>query len=83
MVRVSAVAPGHQDVKSHPTKTECFTQIVETADGERLLHISTFGSAMRASPPKSSQSMQFDADSAAALIRIMVDAFGPKVLPNQ
>ncbi|WP_313366217.1 hypothetical protein [Microbacterium sp.] len=81
MVRISSVTPGNQNVKPHPTETECFTQIVKTTDGEVLLHISTFGSASRASEPKSSQSMQFDADSAAALVTIMADAFGPRILP--
>lgn len=43
MVRISAVEPGHQNVKPHPTETECFTQVVDVADGGRLRHISTFG----------------------------------------
>lgn len=81
MVRISSVEPGNQNVKPHPTQSECFTQIVETADGEVLLHISTSGSASRASEPKSSQSMQFDAGTAAALVAVMVDAFGPRILP--
>lgn len=83
MVRISSVEPGHQNVKPHPTETECFTQLVETEDGQRLLHISTFGSASRASEPKSSQSMQFDADGAAALITAMVDVFGSGILPGR
>lgn len=80
-MRISAVVSGNQDVKPHPTETKCFTQTVDTPSGERLFHISTFGSTARASAPKSSQSMQFDADTAAALISAMVSTFGSSVLP--
>ncbi len=82
MVRISVVAPGRQNIKLHPTTTECFTQIIDTPDGDRLLHISTFGSESRASSPKSSQSMQFDAEAARALISELVNAFGAGVLPK-
>lgn len=81
-MRISAVEPGNQDVKPHPTDTKCFTQTLDAPNGERLFHISTFGSVARASSPKSSQSMQFDADAAAALINAMVNAFGSSVLPR-
>lgn len=83
MVRISAVSPGHQNVRPHPTTTECFTQIIDTADGVRLLHISTFGSESRTSSPKSSQSMQFDVDTARALIGELVNAFGTGVIPQR
>ncbi|MFC4138530.1 MULTISPECIES: hypothetical protein [unclassified Microbacterium] len=82
MVRISAVEPGYQNVKPHTTTSVCFTQIVEAADGTRFLHMSTFGSETRASVPKSSQSMQFDVDTARSLVRALTDIFGATVLPK-
>lgn len=83
MVRISAVESGYQNVKPHPTETSCYIQVVDGTNGQPLLHISTFGSESRASSPKSSQSMQFDANTASALVRAIVDAFGTAVLPSR
>ncbi|WP_345542764.1 hypothetical protein [Microbacterium jejuense] len=83
MARIISVEDGHQDVRGHVSEVECYVQQVTTADGELLVHISTFGSVQRQSAPKSSQSMQFDLAAAAALVDRFVTAFGPAVLPDR
>lgn len=82
MVRISSVEQGHQHVKLHPTTTQCFAQVVTAPDGEQLLHISTFGSSSRVSAAKSSQSMQFDLNTGAALVSALVGVCGSAVLPT-
>lgn len=83
MARIISVSAGYQEVRVHASEVECYVQDVTAADGEMLVHISTFGSAQRQSAPKSSQSMQFDFATAAALIERFVAAFGRGVLPHR
>lgn len=81
MARIVSVTAGHQDVRPHHSEVECFVQELRGADDEKLVHISTFGSAQRQSHPKSSQSMQFDKATASALVEQFVSVFGEDVLP--
>lgn len=81
MARIVSVGTGHQDVRPHNSHVDCFVQIIRDMHNETLVHISTFGSSGRQSPPKSSQSMQFDEAMATALVSHFVEAFGTKVLP--
>ncbi|AZZ42961.1 Uncharacterised protein [Acidipropionibacterium jensenii] len=74
MARIRSFEPSAQDVKRHPTEVDCQYQSF-LDNGVRLLHLSTFGSDHRSSRPKSSQSMQLDARSAAELITIIKNAF--------
>lgn len=83
MARVVSVTSGKQDVRPHQSEVECFVQELRGVDDEKLVHISTFGSAQRASQPKSSQSMQFDQAAASKLIARFVAAFGEEVLPSR
>lgn len=79
MARIAKIAPGYQSVDRHPTEVDCYVQVVDDEQG-RLVHLSTFGSASRSSQPKSSQSMQFDRESARELVTVLVQAFGEEVL---
>ena len=74
MARVRSISPSDQRVNAHPTEVDCeYTVVAE--GGQRLLHLSTFGSDNRASSRKSSQSLQFDVDRARELIQIIDKAF--------
>jgi hypothetical protein len=67
---------GTQSVKAHPTEVDCFYQTVLDNNGNKILHLTTFGSDGRQSNPKSSQSIQLDERSARALRRIIEETFG-------
>ncbi|MBC7302841.1 MAG: DUF4263 domain-containing protein [Nocardia sp.] len=57
------------------TSVDCGYQIIEDEDGGRIVHLTTHGSKHRASPPKSSQSMQFGRTVAETLVDILCEAF--------
>ncbi|MFD3506745.1 Shedu immune nuclease family protein [Nocardia sp. NPDC058666] len=54
---------------------DCGYQVIEDEDGRRIIHLTTHGSKHRASPPKSSQSMQFGQTVAETLVDILCEAF--------
>jgi len=83
MARIVSVRAGHQDVRPHHSDVDCFVQELRGENGEKLVHISTFGSAQRQSAPKSSQSMQFDLAAASALVEQFVAVFGPDVVRHR
>lgn len=79
MARILRIVPSTQE-RIRPHKLEegvtCEYKVLESPDGETLVHLSTFGSENRESPPKSSQSMQLDREQAAGLMRILRSTFG-------
>lgn len=75
MARVRSFLPSQQDVRPHPTEVDCEYRVVGTSSGDRLLHLSTFGSDERASVRKSSQSLQFDLEGARELVSIIETTF--------
>jgi len=75
MARVRSLARGTQSVKPHRSEVDCFYQVVETEDGTKYLHLTTFGSDDRSSEAKSSQSMQIDEAIARQLARIIGETF--------
>ncbi|MGW5193507.1 hypothetical protein ACWEOO_29945 [Kribbella sp. NPDC004138] len=75
MAKIRTFSEGTQSVKAHPTDVDCFYQIVIDGDGNKLLHLTTFGSDERRSNPKSSQSIQLDEERARELIRVIEVAF--------
>jgi len=60
----------------HPTESDAVWSIVTTGSGNRLLQVSTFGSDVRLSGPKVSQTIQLDASTAAQLLSAIVETFG-------
>lgn len=76
MVHVDRVEPGKQDIRPHRTSICAFAQRVIASDGIVRVHLSTFGSPERKSAPKSSQSLQFDEQSATELLHYFRTAFG-------
>ncbi|MGA3562125.1 hypothetical protein [Melissospora conviva] len=62
------------NAKRHPTVVECGWQIVRDGD-KKLLQLSSYGSDQRASGKKVSQTLQFDRETLAALIKIAKQAF--------
>jgi hypothetical protein len=75
MARVREFQEGTQSIKEHRTEVACAHQTLLSDEGQKLLHLSTFGSADRVSGPKSSQSLQLNEASARALVTIIEDAF--------
>ena len=75
MAIVRSVVPGSRNVKKHPTEVDSEFQAVLLADGKFLFQFSTFGSDTRASEPKVSQTVQFDENSAAELVRAIASVF--------
>lgn len=56
------------------TKVTCGFRTVEV-EGERVVQLSTYGSAQRKIPGKTSQSIEVDRQGAEELIRILREAF--------
>ena len=75
MARVRLLAEGSQHVSVHPTEVDCYYQVVVGPDGQRYLHLTTFGSDSRQSEPKSSQSIQLPPDVAHELARVIEATF--------
>lgn len=76
MARIHKIIPGAFNALPHdPGKAVyCEYQIITDANGDKLVHLSTFGSAVRGGQPKSSQSLQFDRQSATQLLKIFLEA---------
>lgn len=75
MARIRRLDEGAQNLRPHRSEVDCFYQIVDGPQGERLLHLSTFGSDNRASDPKSSQSIQMDREIAGRMMDVLRKAF--------
>jgi hypothetical protein len=74
MARINSFVPSSQNVGRHPTVVDCeFAVIGEGSD--RSLHLSTFGSEVRVSAAKSSQSLQPGMEQAQQLVEIIERTF--------
>jgi uncharacterized protein YutD len=76
MARIRRIEKGTQSVSVHPTEVDCYYQVIVGDDGERYLHLTTFGSDDRKSKPKSSQSIQLSKEVAGELVAVVQDVFG-------
>lgn len=76
MARIKTITVGSPSSAVHPTEVDCEVRHVAGADGQRLLQLSTFGSAHRVSEPKVSQTIQLDRESALRLRDEIDTAFG-------
>jgi 5-methylcytosine-specific restriction protein B len=76
MARIRRIEKGAQSVTLHKTEVDCFYQVVAGDDGERYLHLTTFGSDNRKSKPKSSQSIQLSKAIADELVEIIRGELG-------
>ncbi|SDQ78534.1 5-methylcytosine-specific restriction enzyme B [Tsukamurella pulmonis] len=74
MAQVRSISAGTQSVRRHPTEVDCFYTVVADSEG-KVLHLSTFGSDQRASPGKSSQSIQFNEAIASELLEVILQTF--------
>ncbi len=75
MARVRSLAKGTQAIRPHESEVDCFYNVIRQDDGTALLHLSTFGSDVRQSKPKSSQSIQIDEEIARELISLLETTF--------
>ncbi len=80
MAIITNLIQGHQNVQAHPTSVEGYVQILADEAGKPLVHVSTWGSENRTTPRKQSQVIQFNADSAAELVKYFAKAFGAEIL---
>lgn len=71
LARLTHFENGKQAVRPHPTEVTCYYQTLQGTDGETLLHLSTFGSELRKSNPKSSQSQQLNEAVARELVDLL------------
>ncbi|NKR58035.1 hypothetical protein GS485_24915 [Rhodococcus hoagii] len=75
MARIRSISKGTQSIRPHDSLVDCYFDTVADTDGETLLHLTTFGSDLRKSKPKSSQSIQIDIAMAKQLVEVIYDAF--------
>lgn len=75
MARIRSFTKVTSNSSPHPTETDAEWSLVRAGDVD-LLQISTFGSDVRASKPKVSQTLQFDRDS-AVLLKAAIDVAFP------
>ncbi|WP_216900441.1 AAA family ATPase [Nocardia alni] len=77
VARILKIVRSTQNIQPHKLENgvTCQYKVIDTDDGEVLVHLSTFGSDGRESPPKSSQSMQFDRERSAEIVQILRRAF--------
>lgn len=75
MAKIGAFHRGIQNIKEHPTEVDCFWQVLTSSSGEKLLHLTTFGSSERAAAPKSSQSLQLDSKGGQILVDLIRSTF--------
>lgn len=76
MARVRSLREATGRVPSvHPTEVDCTWQATRTSDGSTLVTLSTHGSDNRVSQPKVSQTIQFDREMAAELVRVLTTVF--------
>jgi 5-methylcytosine-specific restriction protein B len=76
LAQIRSLNHGSQNVRRHKTFVDGFYQVVSASGGERLVHLSTFGSDDRKAEPKSSQSIQFSEESARDLVRVFAQTWG-------
>lgn len=76
MARIRSLSRSTADGRAHPTEVDCGWQVVRTPDGGTLLQLSTYGSDVRKSEPKVSQTVQLDRHVARQLIEVLQQTFG-------
>jgi len=76
LARIKSIAIVAGSSKIHPTEVDAEVSIVDGPDGHKLLQISTFGSDVRKSVPKVSQTIQLDEKHARELARRIDETFG-------
>lgn len=76
MVHIEGFELGHQRIGYHQVSIRAFVQPVTSLSGEVRVHLSTFGSPHRETQAKSSQSLQFDRESARDLVLYLRSVFG-------
>lgn len=74
MARIREFFRTNNSARPHPTEVECGYQKLLTSTGV-LLQLSTYGSDVRASDKKVSQTIQLDQEGAAELLRILLETF--------
>ena len=76
MARIRKLEKGSSNIRPHNSEVDATYQILHTGNGERLLHLATYGSDYRQSEAKVSQTFQLDKATALELGRIIDSVFG-------
>lgn len=74
MATIRSLVPASSNIKRHRTTVDATYQVINDGAGT-LFHLSTYGSDDRESPPKVSQTIQFDREVAEQLMAALRDAF--------
>lgn len=74
MAIIRSLSKGTSVVARHPSSVDATYQVISDATGT-LLHVSTYGSDDRMSPPKVSQTLQLDRTVAMQLLAVLREAF--------
>ena len=76
MAFVKTVVKDHRELRSlHPTQLVC-RYVVGERDGKKVIQLNSYGSDQREELDKLSQTLQFDAQSAAELFTVLKSEFG-------
>jgi hypothetical protein len=75
MALIRSFTRSNGSARPHPSEVDCQWQPLSDASGQRLLQLSTFGSDMRRSQPKVSQTIQIDAATAKQLLQALRETF--------
>lgn len=76
MARIRKLEKGNSNIRPHDSEVDATYQILQTGNGEHLLHLATYGSDYRQSEAKVSQTFQLDKATALELGRILESVFG-------
>jgi len=82
MAIVTALHKGTRSLRRHPTSVDAEFQVVTDDVGKRFFQLSTFGSEVRQSERKVSQTIQLDEAAASELLVALCDAF-PSLRPDK
>jgi hypothetical protein len=75
MALVSLIEPSVKERQTVHKPTRCLCSSFAGPKGERYLQLDTYGSEDRAMPEKVSQSIQFDRQAAATLLKLIRETF--------
>jgi hypothetical protein len=75
MALVSSIESSDKQRQTIHRPTQCLFSIVHGPTGEPYMQLDTYGSSERQHPEKISQSIQFDKQAAAQLLRLIQETF--------
>lgn len=75
MALISLIEPSLKERQTVHRPTRCLYSTLDGPDGQRYIQLDTYGTEEREHPEKISQSIQFDKQSAAQLLKLIHETF--------